>query len=202
MKLNGKTVKVVLAFVIVIGIIFWAVDSNNPRSYAGTNLQFGVGSGPVTMTNPTNVAAAAQLVAAGSRPFSVSSTVEEISGSSTKQRVESKTSQLFEFVLPPGVSVFTVVRGTNVSFESKAGAMLEATVQPISAGEARTNSLVAVVIVLGALFYISRATGHRWINTLRGQKTPAPVAQPLVGPSTLKSTPIRAFGDNRADISE
>jgi len=57
-----------------------------------------------------------------------------------------------------------------------------------------------VVIVLGTLFYLSRTTGHRWFNTLRGKKTP--VQEPKGSLSTLKSRPIRAFGDNRADISE
>ena len=52
MKLNWKTVKVLFAFVIIIGIIFWAVNTARPQFYDGTNLSFGVGSGAVSVTNP------------------------------------------------------------------------------------------------------------------------------------------------------
>jgi preprotein translocase subunit SecE len=201
MKLNGKTFKVVFAFVIVIVALFWAVDSVRSRSYTGTNLKFGVGNGTVTMTNPAKEAVLVQLVDPGSRPFSVSSTIEGVTGSSIRQKNDNnKNIQLFEFELPPGVSEFTVLRGTNVGFASDASTQLEAIVQPLSEGEVRSTVLVAMVIVLGTFFYLSRATGHRWINTLRGKETP--VQEPKGSLSTLKSNPIRAFGDNRADISE
>jgi preprotein translocase subunit SecE len=171
MKLNWKTVKITLAFVIVIGAIFWAVNAVRSLSYSGASLTFPVGYGAVTVTNPSNQPVAVQLVSAGSRSFSVSSAIEGLSGSSTTQQTGTVTSQLVEFVLPPGVSEFTVVRGKNVTtevdFVANNEIKLEAAAQPLNTNDTRTTIIVAVVVVFGALFYISRTTGIRWISASR-----------------------------------
>ncbi len=174
MKFNWR---VLIAVVLIGGGILWAVDSVRTRSYAGTNLNFLIGRGPVTVTNPSDESVAVQLVGKGSRSFSVSSSMEGVSGAPTRQGTGSTTTQLFAFDLPPGVSEFTVVRGgasaTDVNFVGNADTRLDATVQPLDASDARTTILAAAVIVLGGLFYISRTTEHRWISTLRRQPAAA-----------------------------
>jgi preprotein translocase subunit SecE len=163
-----KTVKIVLAFVIVVGAVFWAVNSVRSLSYSGTYLTFPVGNGAVTVTNPSNQPLPVQLVSAGSRSFSVSSTIEGMPGSSTRQQAGSTIGQLVEFALPPGVSEFMVVRGTNVTtdvnFVANTETKLEATAQPLNTNDTRAIIIVAVVFVLAMIFYISRATGLRWIS--------------------------------------
>ena len=164
MKLNWK---VLLALVVIIGISVWAVESVRSRSYSGTNLNFGIGSGAVTLTNPSSATVPVQLVGTGTRAFSVSSDIEGITGSSTRQGTGRNTTQLFEFQAPPGMSEFTVARGTNVNFAANANASLGATVQPLDETTSRNTILAAAGIVLVALFYISHSNGHRWISVSR-----------------------------------
>ncbi len=207
MKSYWKTVKIGLAFVLIVVTVFWAMNSVRSLSYSGANLTFPVGNGAVTMTNPSDQPLPVQLVSTGSRSFSVSSTIEGMPRSSTKQVNGTTVSQLTAFALPPGVSEFTVVRGgnakTDVNFVANTETKLEAVAQPLSTNDARTTIIVAVVVTLGTLFYISRATGHRWIGILRGQPAPVPVLKPVVESATdRQGQAIRAFGDNRADLSE
>lgn len=95
MKLNWKTLKVVLVFVVVVGVAFWAVDSVRSRSYSGSDLSFDTAGGTITVTNPSDEPVAAQFIGTGSRSFRVSSTIEGVSGSST--RVESGSNRTHQF---------------------------------------------------------------------------------------------------------
>lgn len=200
MKINWK---VLIALVLVVAVIYWAVDLVRPHSYSGTNLNFGVGSGTVTVTNPSNTPVSAQLVGAGTSSFRVSSTNEGISGASTKQRNGTTSTHVFEFELPPGVSEFTIARGADVSFVADTVTGLQATVNSVSDDTLRITIIVAAVVVVGMLFYISRTTGHRWINILRRQKTSVPVLKPVAeGPAGGQGHAIRSYGDNRANIGD
>jgi hypothetical protein len=179
MKINWK---VLMASVLIIGVVAWAISSLLPHSFSGANLTFAFTTGTVTVSNPSDTPVPVQLVGTGSRTFTVSSSIDGVSGSSTRQSTgTSATSQLFEFALPPGKSDLTVERGTNVNFISTTDTKLEAIVQPISRAEVKTTLIAAAVVIVIALFYISRNTGHRWINALRRQQVPAPVsAVPVV----------------------
>ena len=182
MKLNGKTVKIVFAFVIIFATIVWALGSLLSSSYSRSNLSFGVGNGPVTVTNSSDASIPVQLVGSGSRTFTVSSTIEGVSGSSTRQGTGSSSTNTFDFELPPGISEFTIVRGTDVRFVADTATRLRATVNPLSADSFRTTIIVAIVLVLGSLFYASRATGHGWMHALRPQK-PVQKAQSVAVPA-------------------
>lgn len=204
MKINWR---VLIAAVVAVAAIFWAVDSVRARSYSGNNLNFVVGRGPVTVTNPSDQPVAGQLVGKGSRSFSVTSSMEDLSGSSTRQGTGSNSPQVFGFELPPGVSEFTVVRGTtttpDVNFVADTGTQMAVVAQPQNANDTRTTLIVAAVVMLAALFYMSRSTGHRWISALRGKKAHVQDSEPFVqSAAAAQGSPIRAFGDNRADISE
>jgi hypothetical protein len=199
--------KIVLACVIVIGTIFWAMNSVRPISYSGADLTFPVGNGAITLTNPSDQPIPVQLVSTGSRTFSVSSTIEGMPSSSTKQETGTTASQLVEFVLPPGVSELTVVRSGNtkptVNFVANTETKLEAAALPLNTNDTRTTIIIVVVVMLGALFYISRATNHRWIGILRGQPAPAAILKPAVEVASYRQgQTIRAFGDNRTDLSD
>lgn len=194
--------KIFVASVVIIAALFWAVNSISTRSYSGTELNFTVGQGAVTVTNPQDVPVPVQLVSPGTRAFSIVSTIAGVSGSSIVQGTGSARTQLFEFAPPSGVSQFTVTRGSNVSLVANTDTSLDVSVQPLNETDTRTTLIVAVLVILGGLYYISKTTGHRWIARLRGQVAPAPVGQPLVQSALGGQGPeMRAYGDNRADIS-
>jgi preprotein translocase subunit SecE len=203
MKLNWKTLKIAFAFVIVIGAVFWAVSSVRTHSYAGANLNFGVGGGPVMVTNPSEQPVPVQLVSTGSRTFSISSTIEGVSGSSTRQGSGSGATQLFEFELPTGNSEFTITRGTNVNFVANTETRLQTTVNPVSSDTFRTIIIVAAIVILGALFYASHVTKHRWMQTLRRNNTPTQDTQPIAATAAIRqgSAP-HSYGDNRANTGD
>jgi hypothetical protein len=93
-------------------------------------------------------------------------------------------------VLPPGVSEFTVTRGTDVNFVASADTRLEASAQATSADDAQTTLIVAAIVILGALFYMSNATGHPWMKLIRPEKVPAPIAPQ--SPDTEPQSPAAA----------
>jgi hypothetical protein len=194
MKINWK---VLFALVLIVGVIYWAINLTQVNSYAGSNLTFAVGGGPVTMTNPSDESISVQLIGSGSRSFSVSSTIDEVSGASTREGTGSGRINMFAFELPPGISTFTVARGQDVNFEAVTETKLEAIVESMSSDSAHTTAIVAVVIVLGALFYISHTTGHQWTNLLRRQETLVPEAKPEIKPASGQGRSIRSYGDNR-----
>lgn len=169
MKFNWK---ILVGLIILVGAIFWGVDSVRTRSYSGTDLNFGVGSGPVTLTNSTDAPVPVQFISTGSRPFSVSSASDTISGSSTREGSGRTATQVLAFDLPPGATELMVVaRGSAVNFVADSDARLDAVVQPLLQNDAQTTMIVAGIVILGALFYISKATDHRWIHRFRPEKT-------------------------------
>jgi len=200
MKINWK---VLFALVLVVGAIYWAVSSTQVNAYTGSNLTFAVGNGPVTMTNPSDESISVQLIGSGSRSFSVSSTIDDISGASTREGTGKDRTNVFAFDLPPGISTFTVARGQDVNFGVTSETKLEAIVESMSGDNARTTAIVAAVIVLGALFYISHTTGHRWINILRRKNSFTQDTQPIaVIASGGQGHAIRSYGDNRTNIGD
>ena len=77
-----------------------------------------------------------------------------------------------------------MVRGTNVNFVASADTSLAASVQPVNAEEAKSTLIIAAIVIIGALFYISKATGHRWINLIRREKVVVQAVQPVAVEAT------------------
>ena len=127
MKINWK---VLVALALMVGVIAWTVNSIRSTSYSGANLSFSTGTGTVTMTNPSSESIPVRLTAASNRFFSVSSTIDGVPRSSTR----GDGASLIEFELPPGVSEFTVVRGSDVTFTAETDTNLEATVHAANTG--------------------------------------------------------------------
>lgn len=163
MKFNWK---VLVAIAVIALTVFWVVDSVRSHSYSGTNLSFGIGSGPVTLTNASEEPVLVQLIATGTRAFTVSSSIEGVFGSSSRQGSGRDTTQLFELSSPPGVIEFTVARGNSVNLVANAATQLDATVQLMSESEIRTTLIVAAVVILATLFYIVRTTRYDWMRSL------------------------------------
>jgi hypothetical protein len=202
MKFNGTTIKVILALVLVVGAVFWAVDSVRSRSYSAANLTFGLDRGPVKITNASDQTVAVQLIGTGSRTFSTVSPVAALVGTSTREGTGSNSTQVLNIALPPGVSEFSVVRAggaaLNVNFVAATNIILEATTQPLDANGVRNTYIAAALVILGALFYASNATGHRWFNTLRGKETPTPATE-LLESVGGQGELTRSYGDNRSN---
>lgn len=191
MKFNWR---VIVAFVVLAGVIFWGANSILTRSYNGTDLNFGVGSGPVTVTNPSDQSLPVQLVSSRPGTFRVLSTIEGMSGSSTRQGSGRNATQFFEFDLPSGVSGFSVARGAEITFVANADTPLEATVQPLNAENSQTTLIATVVVILGALFYISRTTGHNWISRFRRVNASVQDTQPTAVPAAIGDSNVGRDG--------
>jgi hypothetical protein len=194
MKINWK---VLIAVVVIVLAAYWAVDSVRTRSYSGSNLTFGVGTGPVTITNPSDVPILVQFVGTSGRSFNVTSNIEGVAGASVRTGTGRTATQVFEFSLPAGVSEFAVLRGTQVNFVAPAEGSLEAVVQPVSGDDARNTLMVAGIAILGALFFISNTTGHQWLKMLRGKTAVIPVPVAVIAQSA-QGREIKSYGDNSA----
>ena len=185
MKINWK---VLVALVLMVGAIAWTANSIRSTSYSGANLNFSAGTGTVMMTNPSSESIPVRLSSASNRFFSVSSTIDGVPRSSTRGAGAS----LIEFELPPGVSEFTIVRGSGVNFIADTDTNLEATVHAANTG---TKIKVLAGVILVALFFISYTTEHRWLYKLLGKEPASKLhSKPYTGE---QDTDMRAYGDNR-----
>lgn len=196
MKLNGTTLKIMAAAVVIVGVIFWGITSMSSKSFSGANLTFNTEAGPIAVTNSSDTPVNVQIVGTGSRAFTVQSSVEGLGGSSAKQGTGAATTQLLDITLPPGTSEFTVVRGNNVQFVSTSPTVLQATVQAMSSDSVRSTLIIMGVVVLLALFFMSYTTDHAWVNILRGKRA-VPAYVPIAITDTAQGQAIRGFGDNR-----
>jgi hypothetical protein len=192
MKFNWK---VAAGAIVVIAVIVLAFSVTRSTAYSGANLNFGV-TGPVTITNPSDDAIPVQLVGSGARNFAVSSSIDGVTGNSTRDGSGSSATQTFLFDLPPGESQFSIERGNGVQFVAATDTVLEAVSSPMTSDQMRTTLIIAAVVVLAALFYMSSATNHQWLNTIRGkpQFVPVPVAA-----NDGHGRASRSYGDNRAE---
>jgi len=196
MKMNGTTLKIAAAAVVIVGILFWGLTSIGSKSFSGANLNFGANAGPITVTNPSDSPVDVQMVGTGSRGFSVVSAVEGLAGTSAKQGTGTTTTQLLEFKLPAGTSEFTVVKGTDVKFVTTSPTVLQAIVAPMTSDSVRSTLLFTLAVVVISLFFMSYVTDHAWINMIRG-KAAVPAYMPIANTDTAQGATIRAFGDNR-----
>jgi hypothetical protein len=167
MKSNWK---VMIALAVLVGAVLWGFNSLRGYSYSGTDLNIAVGSGPITVINPSEAAVSVSLVSTSPGTITVASRTEGVAGRSATQGSGRNTGQLYEFELPPGESTFTVTRGANVNLVAMTDTGLQITVQPLDGSGSQTTLLVSVIAILASLFYLSRLNGHRWISAARRQK--------------------------------
>jgi hypothetical protein len=193
MKINWKALA---AVVIIIGAAYSVFSMLHTNNYSGSNLTFSVGSGSISITNPSTETLPVQLIGTSSVIFSVVSENDDVSGRSTRQGTGRTSTQLYEFGLPPGVTKFTVERNAGVSFVSTSDTRLEASVQENGVDQISTTLVIASIVILSALFYISHTYEHAWIDRLSGKKT---YDEEVKTPDETggQGHAIKAYGDNR-----
>lgn len=198
-----NTIKLIIALVIALGAVVWAVTSVRSQYYSGSSLNFAVGSGPVKVNNMGDSPVPVQLVSSGTRSFTVTSTIEGVSGNSVRQGTGAATTQLFEILAPAGVNTLTVTRGSGVNFTAQSDTSLDVMVQPLPESDTRMTLIIAAVVVIGSLFYASKTTDHRWLPMLRTRMVAnrTPIVPVAASASAGQGPEMRAYGDNRADIS-
>src|SRR5688572_21865076 len=160
MKLNRQALMVL---VLMIAISIWSVNLIRPRNYSDNPLNFAVGSGTVTINNPSDEPVPVLLSGISSRSFSLTSNIEGVSGRSTREGAGRTATQLFPFELPAGSSEFAVENGTEVTFIADTATQLTANVQPVSAGTTRNTIIALIIAIAGSLYYISSTVNHGWI---------------------------------------
>jgi hypothetical protein len=198
MNLSWKLAKILFASLLIIFVIFGAINLILPKTFSGENLSFAIGHGTVTMTNPSSEPIAVQILGTGTGRVRLTSPTQGIADTSEIQGSGRTASQLIEFMLPAGQTDFITDGGNNVSFSASTPTVLSATVQMLSQIEIQGVIFISGLIVLGALFYISRSTNHRWLSMIRGQAAPVPVVATTAKTSeSAQGSAPRAYGDNR-----
>jgi hypothetical protein len=198
MNLSWKSAKILFASLLIIFVIAGAINLLLPKTYSGENLNFDIGHGAIIMTNPSSEPIAAQILGTGTGRVRMTSPTQGLGDSSELQGSGRTSSQLIEFMLPVGQTEFTTVGGNNVSFAATTPTVLSATVQMLSQVEIQGVIVIGGLIILAALFYISRSTNHRWLSMIRGQAVPVPVVATTVKTvESAQGSAPRAYGDNR-----
>ncbi len=193
MKFNWK---ILAACLVIVAAIVLGVSTLSAKSYKGANLTFDVGGGAVTIKNPSAAPLAVQLTSPKSGVFSVTSPTEGLAGSSVKG-AGGKVAQMFDMMLPAGTTEFTVVKGVGVNFAATTDTLLEASAQPMNAGDTSSTLIAMLVVIVGALVFMSFTTDHQWFNIIRGKE--APVIVPIVESTDGgQGAAIRTYGDNRS----
>ena len=194
MKFNWK---VALALILIVGAVVFGITSTSASSYSGKNLTFAVGTGSVSITNSSDVAIPVQLVGTGSRAFTVSSTMDEVSGSSDREGSGSSATQTFAFDLPSGDHEFSIARGNDVNFIAETDTNLKVTAQAMSESESSTMTTAIGIFIVLALYFISHTTGHQWIAMLR-KSDKSDASTPPVELELGQGVNLKSYGDNRS----
>jgi hypothetical protein len=177
MKINWK---MGIAAVVIVATAYLATSAVRPTTYSGTGLDFLVGRGVVTVTNAAKDAVPVQLTGTGSSVFTLVSQTEGVAGSSVKQTSGSTTTQVLDFSQPAGATTFSVTKGTRVKYIGGAENALQASVDPVTADEARNIGIAAIVVILASLYYISAQNEHAFVRKLVRRELPVPVVVPVV----------------------
>ena len=162
-------IQVGLAVLVIVGVAYWAVSTVRGYRYSGSSIMFPVGSGHVVVTNTGAEAIPIEMRAEGRTTlFRIASTDLGLTESSKRVGSGRDAYYAVTFELPPGAARIDVTRGSGVQLISRSPSHIEAQVWPVAAASARNTVLVASVVILGALYYISRKTQHQWLAALRG----------------------------------
>ena len=164
----GNKIRVLVALAVIVGVVFWSFNLVRERSYSGSKISFKVGGGSVLVTNRGQEPIPVEMRATGrTSSFRIASTELGLQEASKRQTSGRDTYQAVTFELPPGPAQIEVTRGSNVQFISASNQRIDAVVTPMSAGSVRTTLIFTGLVILAALYYISRTLQHRWIGALR-----------------------------------
>ncbi|NPV67244.1 MAG: hypothetical protein HPY64_08890 [Anaerolineae bacterium] len=167
--MNIKTgLRVLIALAVIVAVVYWAVDSTRSRTYTGDEISFNMGSGSVVISHSAEEAALARFSTTGVRgTFAIASNALEVSVSSTRQGTGASAVNTVELEVPPGTADVRVTRGTDVNLTLEGAKAATVIFTPQSEEATRTTYIAAAIVILVALFYISRTFNHGWIGWLR-----------------------------------
>jgi|GEM_PF-2306667 hypothetical protein len=171
MKKVKDTLRVVVALAVIVAAAYWAINSARSDTYGGTELEFTMGGGQVIVNNMSDEPVLANLEARGSSSaFTVTSSNADLSVRSTREGTGVNAVNKAQIELPPGESDLRLTRGNNVTFTAQSEDRLEAKVARVSSGTLRLILVVSLVLILGALYFISATFGHPWKAWLRNRQ--------------------------------
>jgi len=163
-----KGLRILISLAVIVGAVYWGYTSTRSKTYSGSELSFEMGGGDTVIKNPSENPVMAQLTTKGSgRNFTVASDALNTTVSSTREGTGANTVNSAEIELPPGSTDLRLTRGSNVTLTVSGETSIEATVSPVSTSRARTIWIIAAVLVIGALYFISGTFEHRWLNRFR-----------------------------------
>lgn len=164
----GKKIRIILALALIIFVSFWTFNQIRERSYSGSKMAFDVGNGSVIVNNRGEEAIPVEMRAVGRMAtFRVVSPEINLAETSKRKTIGGVTYQVVAFELPPGQTAVEVARGSDVTFVSSSSQLIDATVTPMNASSTRTTLIFSGIVVLSALYYLSRLVEHQWIGTVR-----------------------------------
>ena len=172
----ANKIRVLIGIVIIIAVAYWAFNAVRTRTYSGARLNVEVGDGQITVVNRGSEAVPVQMRTQGrTSTFRVESIELDLRESSSRMGAGREAYQGLAFDIPPGEATINVLRGNSVKFTALSNQPLEAVVNPKSPEGARGTLTFAGVVILGALYFISRTLEHRWLKQLisripRGKK--------------------------------
>ena len=160
-KIHFFNYRVIAALLIMIAVLYFAIDAVQTQTYAGTELSFST-SGVVTVTNDADQSVA--VLATASSAFTLTS--DRTSGrlQSTRQGTGRTAVNVWEGELASGITELAVTRGSDINFVLTGGVPINATVAARDAGGNQQVLMVAGVVCLGLLFFMSYTTGHALIK--------------------------------------
>jgi hypothetical protein len=164
-------IQVAIAVLIMLGAAFWGYTTVRSYEYGGSSIMFPVGGGHAIVTNTGDAPIPIEM-RSGERiaSFRVASPELGLSQTSKRQGTGRDAYHAVYFDLPPGQARIEVVSGSDVRFISRSDTRITATVTPVSASTVRWVLILSGGVILWALYYSSRVTGHRWIGALRGKR--------------------------------
>lgn len=169
----GNKIRVLVALLVVAAIWFWAINSVVKRSYSGAGIAFPVGSGVVEIDNRGQEPIPVSMRSEGrTSNFRVESSDLNLRENSRRQGGARTAYHIIEFEVPPGKATLEVTRGSNVKFISASSQPIDAVVAPKTPQSARNTLLLATVVTLGLLFYVSQLFDHRWVGMLLEKMPP------------------------------
>jgi hypothetical protein len=183
MGVSMKTkIQVIVAALIIIGAGYWGYVSTRSYHYSGSNIMFPVGGGHAVVRNTSDQPLEIEM-RSGERvaSFRISSPELGLSQASKRQGTGREAFHNVIFDIPPGQTRVEVISGSDVRMIARGDTRIEATVVPISANSVRWILILSGGVIVWALYYMSSATGHRWIGALRGK--------PAANSTQLKQTP-------------
>ncbi len=175
MKINFRAI---IGLVLIVGVLYVAVTSVMATSASGREISVWSSSGSVALENSSDEPVMAVMTARSTFRVNVSGD-EPTELVSARAGTGRNVTQTIETELPPGPAVLTITRGSDVTFRFASEANLEATATPRNESDTQSLLLFAGVIILGLLFYVSNATQHGWLKSVRGGKKAAGAAEPV-----------------------